>query len=141
MARNDERDASASIGSAMAFGDHPALLINPKADPGDILAWARAEAENLHELLEIMACSHADIEMDPCRLAATVDARLQPVINAMAIAFDVLNAAGALWSARKQTRIRVPPPPARESATVVPISGPAARLAEVPSRGRGALHD
>ena len=67
---------------------HPAIIINPAASKNDLMHWAMAELQSLHQWLDLLACSKCDIVANPCDIALMVTDRLGPLLQGFEAAFE-----------------------------------------------------
>lgn len=66
---------------------NPAVIINPEASSADLMQWAMTELLSLRQWVNLLACSKAEVVIDPEEIAAMVLVRMDPVIAGFEAAF------------------------------------------------------
>lgn len=59
----------------------PALILNPRATPMDLLAWCWAEMQSLNATVLRLSCS--TVEMEPSEVLTILNHRVGPLTNVM----------------------------------------------------------
>jgi hypothetical protein len=77
----------------------PALILNPKATPLDMLAWCWAEIESLRSTA--LALSSSSYPLDPGELSAILLHRVGPLANVMDAAMNELMGVHCATKAKK----------------------------------------
>lgn len=75
---------------AMDHSDHPLAIVNPAATPRDAVAWAVDELGSLHFMLDLLACSSADSDVDPAQLAHHINTCLVRVHTVLKRSMEVM---------------------------------------------------
>lgn len=68
---------------AMDYSDHPLAIVNPAATPRDAVAWACDELGDLQFMLDLVACSSAEHDVDPADLCMRVGLAVGRVLVAL----------------------------------------------------------
>ena len=84
----DEVRSAQGVGAFVLGALQPAVIINPAASKADLLFWAWAELESLHQWLEVMSTAkEGGVDLSQIEVALMVTDRLEPVLQGFDAAF------------------------------------------------------
>ena len=82
------RSAQGGLRAYVLGAQQPAVIINPAASKADLLFWAWAELESLHQWLEVMSTAkEGGVDLSQIEVALMVTDRLEPVLQGFDAAF------------------------------------------------------